>query len=207
MHNFRKLAIIGLLSLLPGVALAQQAAAPAAPAAKPPAIVTMNLSSTSFDNGGILPTKYAAVNPTAPAPALAWSGEPATTKSFVVFAHDMQADPFPTITHMHWGFFNIPASVHSLAEGTPMVANLPDGSIQLINAHNTVGWASPQAGGTIYHLYVFEIYALDTMLTVPISGTPDDLVKAMGGHIVGKGAIVALYHAPPAAPAAAPAAK
>src|SRR5580704_15011992 len=116
MHDFRKVAICGLIGLfLPGVALAQQAAAPAAaaPAAKPPAIVTMSLSSTSFVDGGILPVKYAAVNPTAPAPALTWSGEPATTQSFVVYAHDLQADPFPTITHMHWGFFNIPASVHS----------------------------------------------------------------------------------------------
>ena len=200
MHDFRKLAICGLISLfLPGAALAQQAAAPAA-AAKPPAIVTMSLGSTSFDDGGILPTKYAAVNPTAPAPQLSWSGEPATTVSFVVFAHDLQADPFPTITHMHWGFFNIPASVHSLAEGTPMVATLPDGSIQLVNAHNTVGWASPQAGGTIYHLYVFEIYALDTKLTLPTTASADDLTKAMSGHIVGKGAEVALYHAPPAAP-------
>jgi Raf kinase inhibitor-like YbhB/YbcL family protein len=202
MYNFRKIAIGGLISLfLPAAALAQQAAGPA--------IVTMSLSSTSFEDGGILPTKYAAVNPTAPAPQLSWSGEPATTQSFVVYAHDVQADPFPSITHMHWGFLNIPASVHSLAEGTPMVVNLPDGSIQLINAHNTVGWASPAAGGTIYHLYVFEIYALNTKLTLDAKATADDLTNAMKGHIVGKGAEVALYHAPAAAPAtaAAPAAK
>jgi Raf kinase inhibitor-like YbhB/YbcL family protein len=194
MSQLRKIAIRGLLfSFLAGAAPAQTAAP--APTATP--IATMRLSSASFENGGVLPTKYAAVNPTAPAPQLAWSGEPATTQSFVVYSHDVQADPLPGIAHMHWGFFNIPASVHALAEGTPMVANLPDGSVQLVNAHKTIGWASPSGRGDIYHLYVIEIYALNTKLTIGANATADDLLNAMKGHVVGKGAEVALYHAPP----------
>jgi hypothetical protein len=203
MRDLRKVAICGLISFfLPGVAFGQQAA----PAAKPPAIVAMGLSSTSFEDGGILPVKYAAASgPMAVAPQLSWSGEPATTVSFVVFSHDIDADPFPTIGHMGWGFFNIPASVHSLAEGTPRVATLPDGSIQLVNAHNTIGWASPDGGGAFYSHYVFEIYALNTKLTLPTTATTDDLTNAMQGHIVGKGVEVVLYNASKAA--TAPAAK
>ena len=43
----------------------------------------MTLSSTSFEDGGILPLKYAtagatAANPMSVAPQLSWGGEPAT---------------------------------------------------------------------------------------------------------------------------------
>ena len=57
--------------------------------------------------------------------------------------------------------------------------------------------ASPQAGGTIYHLYVFEIYAMDTMLNLPISATPDDLVKTIKNVMQvsgGVGAIIGFVH-------------
>ncbi len=188
MRNFRRAAMCGVISAFAtGAALAQQAAAPR--------IAQMALTSASFEDGGVLPVKYAAISAKPVSPPLSWSGEPASTVSFALISHDMEADPLPTISHWHWGRVNIPASVHALDEAQPEVAQPGDGSIQYINAHNTFGWASPAASGPTYHHYAFEIYALDTKLALGPNASQDDVYKAMQGHIVGKGVTVSRYTA------------
>ena len=188
MHDFWKVAICGLISsFLPGAAFAQQAASSR--------IAPMTLSSTSFEDGGTLPVKYTTVSAKPVSPELRWSGEPASTVSFALIAHDMDADPLPTISHWHWGRVDIPASVHSLDEGQPDVAQPPDGSIQYINAHKTIGWAAPAASGPTYHHYAFEIYALNTKLSLGPDATQDDVYNAMKGHIIGEGIEVVRYTA------------
>lgn len=154
----------------------------------------MTLSSTSFEDGGILPVQYTAASEKTVSPELSWAGEPASTVTFALIAHDMDADPLPTINHWHWGMVNIPASEHSLAQGQPDTPQLPDGAIQFLNAHNTIGWAGPAASGSTYHHYAFEIYALNAKLSLSPDSTQDDVYKAMKDHIVGEGIEVVRYH-------------
>ena len=43
------------------------------------------------------------------------------------------------------------------------------------------------------HHYHFQVYALDTMLDVPFGSDRDTLLKAMQGHVIGKGEVVGRY--------------
>jgi len=189
MHYIRTAAVCGLiLPILAGAAFAQQAAGPP-PMTPPP----MTLTSTSFMDGGILADKNTALSAKPLSPELSWANAPAKTVSFALIVHDIDADPFPTIGHLHWGLFNIPGNVQALAEGQPNVPQLPDGSIQ-IAAPKVVGYRGPGYAGSKYHHYSFELYALDTKLPLGPDATGDDLFKAMNGHIISKAVEVGRFH-------------
>lgn len=189
MNNFRALAICGLLlSASAGAALAQQAAAPAPP--------PMTLTSTSFVDGGALADKNTAVSAKPVSPQLSWANPPAGTVSFALIVHDLDAVTGKSSEdHLHWGIFNIPASVTSLAEGQPNVPQLPDGSIQIKSSAPFVdGYRGPAFRGTSFHHYAFQLYALDTKLALGPDASRPDMLKAMDGHILSMAADMGLKH-------------
>ncbi len=96
---------------------------------------------------------------------------------------------------LHWMIFNIPGSSTSLPEGVPNQAQLQDGSIQGKNTRGTPGFMGPGAGAAgPYHHYTFQLFALDTKLTLGPDATRDDLISAMNGHVLGKGVVVGRFH-------------
>lgn len=101
----------------------------------------MQLTSTSFQDGSRIPARYAAGKPDAGSvvtfsdnvsPALAWSGAPAGTQSFVLICNDPDVPScgddvnqpdrevpasLPRVDFCHWVMIDLPASVTELAEG------------------------------------------------------------------------------------------
>jgi Raf kinase inhibitor-like YbhB/YbcL family protein len=183
-----------LLSTTMGM-LAQTPATPAAPA-KP----GLTLTSTAFEDGGIIPNKYtmAAAPAAAVSPKLAWTHVPDGTVSFALILHD----PDTSLNHtteevLHWMIFNIPGTATELPEGVGDQANLPDGSIQALNRAKKVGYMGMGAGAAgPYHHYTYELFALDTKLTLGPDATREDVMKAMNGHILGKGVLEGRFHRP-----------
>ena len=121
------------------------------------ALSDMQLTSSSFQNGGAIAAKYSKDGDDI-SPQLSWANAPAATKSFAIICHDPDA---PLITpgqygFVHWVLYNIPANTTSLEEGstvgTPGTNNFGD-----------QGWGGPQppAGHGTHHYY-FWILALDT---------------------------------------------
>jgi hypothetical protein len=165
-------------------------------------MVVMTLTSSDFQNGAAIPVANSQAGPKESSPALAWAGAPDSTVSFVLIEHDVSA-PIGNGTDdmLHWMVWNIPASMHSLPEGVPQGANLPDGSRQ-ISASGPYyrGPAAPPTGPA--HTYVFELFALDTLLDVP-AVTPGQqiqpavtraaVVAAMAGHVRGKATLVGIF--------------
>ncbi|WP_181703521.1 YbhB/YbcL family Raf kinase inhibitor-like protein [Chthonobacter albigriseus] len=93
-------------------------------------------------------------------PALAWTGAPKGTASFVVSAYDPDA---PTGSGFwHWSVFNIPASATFLPEGAGQIGGgrLPEGSIQARNdlSLNAYSGACPPPGRS--HRYIFTVFAM-----------------------------------------------
>jgi Raf kinase inhibitor-like YbhB/YbcL family protein len=161
----------------------------------------LTLTTTAFDDGGIIPNKYtkAAAPATPISPPLAWSHVPDGTVSFALIVRD----PDQPLNHrtegpQHWLIFNIPATATGLAEGVPSGSQLPDGSMQLHNfPRDPPGWVGPGAGAEgPYHHYLFELFALDTKLSLAPDATRADLEAAMQGHILGKGVLVGRFHRP-----------
>ncbi len=163
--------------------------------ATPPLIMT----STAWEDGGVIPDKYTQAGANAVSPELKWSQVPSGTQSFVLLLHD----PEPVLNKgskmdiTHWLIWNIPGTATGLPEGVAQ-GELPDGSRQVSLRSNA--YMGPGAPAGPYHHYTFELYALDTKLDVA-QGTPPQaaetrtaVVNAMDGHVLGKAVLVARFH-------------
>ncbi len=170
-----------------------------APATPSPAKPRLALTTTAFEDGGIVPVKYSqAAEGGAISPNLTWSGVPDGTVSFTVVVTDPDTAPGKSINEvLHWMMFNIPGTARELPDGVPAQAQLPDGSIQLPNQSKKIGYLGMGAPGPgPYHHYTWSIYALDTKLTLGPDATQTDVMKAMDGHILMKGVLVGRFHRP-----------
>lgn len=181
-------------------ASAQAPAAGQAPAARPAPVPPLLMTTTAWEDGGVIPDKYTqAAGPAAVSPELKFGQVPPGTQSFVLLMHD----PEPVLNKgskmdiTHWLVWNIPGTSTGLKENTP-TGELPDGTRQ-ISLRGTA-YMGPGAPAGPYHHYTFELYALDTKLEVPM-GTPQQaaatrtaVMDAMDGHVLGKAVLVARFH-------------
>jgi Raf kinase inhibitor-like YbhB/YbcL family protein len=159
----------------------------------------LTLTTPDFKDGGTIPEKYTeAAKPTAVSPALTWTNVPDGTVSFAVLVHDPDTALDKTAREfVHWIIFNIPGSAHGLPQGMPNVAGLPDGSMQLKNSNNQIGYmgmGAPSPGPA--HHYTFEVFALDTRLNLGPDASQADVLKGMSGHVLDKGVLVGRFHLP-----------
>jgi Raf kinase inhibitor-like YbhB/YbcL family protein len=194
----RSLAAVTLTAIAASAAplLAQ---APAGQAPRPQPLI---MTTTAFEDGGVIPDKYTQIaGPAAVSPALSWSQVPAGTQSFVLLMHD----PEPVLNKgskmdiTHWLVWNIPATSTGLPEGVP-AGELPDGTRQVSLRSNA--YMGPGAPPGPYHHYTFELYALDIKLDVP-QGQPAQaaqtriaVIDAMDGHVLGKAVLVGRFRRP-----------
>jgi Raf kinase inhibitor-like YbhB/YbcL family protein len=179
-------------------------AVPGANAQRGPAGPPFMVTTTAFQDGGIVPEKHAARGENLQ-PGFTFTNVPATEVSITVIFHDIEP-AFPqgsTGDILHWMAWNIPA-----AGGIPE-GSLPAGAVSGNNIRNMPGYMGPGAPATErYHHYVFEFYALSANLDLPATATRQELLAAMEGKVVGKVAYVGRYRgqaqAAPAGGAPAP---
>jgi Raf kinase inhibitor-like YbhB/YbcL family protein len=161
------------------------------------AIQAMTLSTAAFNSGSTIPVKHSQAGDEA-SPPLAWTGAPDSTASFVLIVHDPNAATGNgTDDVLHWMVWNIPGSARSLHEGVPHGPQLPDGSRQISQSGPYFRGPAAPATGPVHH-YVWELYALDTLLDVPAVGaspaaTRAAVVAAMAGHVRGKAVMVGMF--------------
>jgi Raf kinase inhibitor-like YbhB/YbcL family protein len=181
-------------------AVGMAAQTPATPPAPAPAKPGLTLTTTAFDDGGIIPNKYtmASAPAVAVSPHLVWSHVPDGTVSFALVLHDPDTSLMKTTDEvLHWLIFNIPGTATELPEGMSDQAQLPDGAVQGLNRAKKVGYMGMGAGAAgPYHHYTFELFALDTKLTLGPDATRADVMAAMNGHILGRGILVGRFHRP-----------
>jgi Raf kinase inhibitor-like YbhB/YbcL family protein len=162
------------------------------------AVQVMTLTSPSFEQGAAIPIRHSQAGVDETSPPLAWTGVPDSVGSFVLVVHDPSAPIGNGMDDLlHWMVWNLPGSLRALPEGITHGAQKPDGMRQ-ISATGPYyrGPAAPATGPV--HPYVFELYALDTMIDVPAVGaspaaTRAAVIAAMAGHIRGKAALVGTF--------------
>src|SRR5438552_2537271 len=193
-------ATLWALGSTPAIAQAPGGGGQARGGGRGPATPPLIMTSTAFEDGGVIPDKYTqAAGAMAVSPELKWSQVPPGTQTFVLLLHD----PEPALNKSskmdvtHWLIWNIPATATGLKEGVPP-GELPDGSRQVSLRANA--YMGPGAPAGPYHHYTFELYALDTKLDVA-QGTPAEaantrvgVVNAMDGHVLGKAILVGRFH-------------
>ena len=162
--------------------------------------VTMTLTTTAFEDGRVIPNKYTQAGEQV-SPALSWTGAPDSAKSFVLIMHDIDVASGPAAEDvLHWLVWNIPGNATSLPEGVPQGPEAANGMRQISVSGPYYRGPGASATGPLHH-YVFELYALDTVIDVPAVGqspsaTRAAVIAAMQGHIRGKGVLVGLFKRP-----------
>ena len=154
--------------------------------------MSLDLRSPAFAPQGEIPSIHTCEGRDV-SPALAWSGAPPGTKSFVLIVDDPDApDPAaPRMTWVHWVLYDLPADATGLPEGVA-AGQLPAGTRQGTNDWKRTGYGGP-CPPIGRHRYFHKLYALDTVL--PDLGTPAKarLEQAMQGHVLGKAELVGTY--------------
>lgn len=142
----------------------------------------MVLSSSAFENNGTIPSVYTC-DGSGLSPPLAITKVPKNAQSLALIVEDPDA-PRGTVTH--WIVWNIPPQKSQFDKGEKL--DLPQG----ITVFGTTGYGGPcPPSGT--HRYFFKLYALNTMLDLGDGSTKDDLVQAMGGHILEQATLTGKY--------------
>jgi len=148
----------------------------------------MELRSTAFDEGIMIPKKYTCDGQDI-SPPLTWTSVGDRTKTLALICDDPDA---PGGTWVHWVIFNIPGDTRDLAEDVPPQNELPSGAKQGTNDFRNIGYGGPCPPGGI-HRYYFKIYSLDSDLNLEAGATKAQLLRAMKGHILGEGQLMGKY--------------
>ena len=150
------------------------------------------MESKAFEDGGIVPQKYAGRDGTQP--GFTFSNAPENTVSYAIIFHDLDVALMGgTGDVLHWIAWNIPASAKGIPEGS-----LPAGSVQGKNIAGQNSYFGPGAPpGPRYHHYVFELYALSANLDLPNTAGRAELLAAMEGKTVAKAAYVGRFRGTP----------
>lgn len=166
-----------------------------------PAPATLMVTSPTLTAGQPIPKQHTADGENT-SPAFAWTGAPATTKSFALICDDPDV-PMPQ-PFVHWVIYNIPGAAKGVPANIPIdpAAAMPAeiaGAIQGPSGFRRPIYRGPAPPPGKPHNYHFTVYALD-VAELPAGLNKAQLVEAMAGHIVGRGELVATYERTPPAP-------
>jgi Raf kinase inhibitor-like YbhB/YbcL family protein len=168
--------------------------------AQTPAVITV--TSPTLKANEVVPIDHTADGKNV-SPALSWSGAPANTKQFALIYDDPDvAFGNPPQTFVHWVVYNIPGTAKGLPGELPMDAVLTApaeiaGTIQGLSGFKRTGYRGPAPPPGKPHHYTWTVYALDAELKLDQGLNRNQLMEAMKGHIIGQGALVAIYERKP----------
>jgi Raf kinase inhibitor-like YbhB/YbcL family protein len=193
--NMKMTCVLGAASVL-AIASLSMGIAQGQGEKKAPPRPGLTITSPDFEDGGVIPNKFTQADANPISPKLDWINVPDGTVTFTLILHDPDtALQKKTDDVLHWMIFNIPGTSKGLPQNVPATAMMPDGTVQAKNLRGAVGFMGPGAGAQgPYHHYTFELYALDTKLDLGEGATRADVMKAIDGHILGKGILEGRFH-------------
>jgi hypothetical protein len=150
--------------------------------------MTIKVTSSAFDDQGLIPAKYTCQGQNI-SPPLQFQMGIEGTKSIALICDDPDA---PIGTFVHWVLFNLPADTESLAENIPAADALKNGARQGKNDFGKIGYGGPCPPSGA-HRYFFKVYALDKTIDTSIVTNKKQLLEAMQGHILGQGQLMGKY--------------
>ena len=142
----------------------------------------MHLASTAFTHQARIPTRYTCEGEDV-SPPLTINGIPDGTAALVLIVDDPDA---PRETWDHWVAYDIPPD-RAIPEG---VDRLGTGGR---NSWGRTGYGGPcpPPGGS--HRYIFQVFAIDTMLGLPEGVDKSAVLNAIQGHILDEAELIGRY--------------
>jgi len=152
------------------------------------ALSEMTLTSSVFDNGGAIPSKFTG-DAEDVSPALSWSNVPGGTKSFALICHDPDAPLVKPGTYgfVHWVLYGMPGSMSGLPEAV-------EDYVQGVNDFGNAGYGGPmppEGHGT--HHYFFWLLALDAELDLAPGLTMWELLEKIEPSVIAMNRLVGTY--------------
>ncbi len=140
----------------------------------------LQVTSGMFQNGGTMPSAMTCDGNGIP-PMLTWAGVPDGTKSFALEVRDLDTKN----RFVHWIVTGIDKNVSAIGA-------LPEGAVAGENSRGDNSWDPPCPPMGETHRYQFTVFALDKDISNR-DFTVDKLDKAVEGHTLASGDIVAKY--------------
>jgi Raf kinase inhibitor-like YbhB/YbcL family protein len=161
------------------------------------ATAALTVMSTAFAPGEPIPALYSEYEQGVSFP-VTWTAGPPGTASYMLIMEDPDAVmPKPFVHRVAW---NIPASVMALREGLQEADLLtdPPGLRQGVTSRGSVGYLGPRPpAGDPPHTYHLQLFALDSLLEVPLSGADrDQVLMAASGHVLAHGELIGTFARP-----------
>jgi Raf kinase inhibitor-like YbhB/YbcL family protein len=156
------------------------------PPTSTPAPPPLTISSNAFELGGEIPERHGFFRENV-SPELSWDNMPKETRNLSLLMEDLD---YPFI---HWVVYNIPLDAPGLPEGVLQQPQLPDGTMQGLNANEMIGYIGPYPPAGETHRYAFTLYALDAPLDLEPGATGGQVLAAMEGHILATRELVGRY--------------
>jgi Raf kinase inhibitor-like YbhB/YbcL family protein len=157
---------------------------------------TLDVRSSAFQPGQPIPRAYSQ-DGEGLSPALEWAAGPAGTRSFALLMEDPDAKaPKP---YVHWSLYNLPPDTTRLHEMIPTLPQLPalKRARQGRNSRGTIGYVGPRPPhGDPPHHYHFQVFALDTMLSLDPGADRQALLAAIKGHVLASGEVIGTFQRP-----------
>ena len=150
--------------------------------------MSISITSTAFRHDGMIPVKHTCDGDNV-SPPLFWGEIPGRTQSVALICDD----PDSPRKFAHWIVYNIPSDVTTLSEGIPLGELIEGRAMQGTNDFGDVGYGGPCPGVGSAHHYEFTLYALDAILDLAAGATKNQVLDAMGGHVLGQGRLVGVY--------------
>jgi len=155
--------------------------------------MAFSLASSAFPEAGTIDKKHTCDGSDV-SPPLSWKDPPPGAKSFALIVVDPDA---PAGAWVHWVLYNVPGTAASLEEGLDKQESLPNGAKNGaswgVNDFSRIGYQGPCPPPGKPHRYVFKLYALDTMLSMPAKAGRFDIEKAMKEHVLAETQLMGKY--------------
>jgi len=147
----------------------------------------LKLTIPAFAEGAIIPKAHTCDGADV-SPAIEWSGEPDMAKSFALIVDDPDA---PAGTWNHWLLWDLPGTIHSLAQGWKPGHPGRTGT----NDFGKQGYGGPcPPRGHGPHRYFFRFYALDVdSLSLEEGSRRAALDRALKNHTLAQGEYMGRY--------------
>lgn len=180
-----------ILACLLAVACAQEGAAKGTLAADRPetqASATFTLTSRDFKPEGEIPKRFTDYD-IGMSPSLVWKGLPEGTKSLAVIMEDPDASS--SEPYVHWLAWNIDPAAGAIERGSVTL-----GARLGRNGRGHLAYFGPRPPGKSPHRYHFQMFALDTQLSLKAGASREQLLQAMRGRVLAKATLVGTFAKP-----------